>query len=77
MLDRLGEGDVRVGQGRIEGQVYGRLNAAVPVAVRHTGREDNQRTGGAVVLLIFDLNAHRAAQDVEDLIDCVDVHTGR
>ena len=55
----------------------GRLAAAVPVAVPYPGREDNERAGRAVVLLTFDLDAHRATQDVEDLIDRVDVHTGR
>ena len=44
-LDRLGEGDVGVRQGRIEGQVNGRFTAAVPVAVSHTGREDDERAG--------------------------------
>jgi len=76
-LDRLGEGDVGVRKGRIEGQVDGRLTAAVPVAVPHAGREDDERAGRAVVLLTLDLDAHRATQDVEDLIDVVDVHAGR
>ena len=76
-LDRLGEGDVGVRKGRIEGQVDGRLTAAVPVAVPHAGREDDERAGRAVVLLTLDLDAHRAAQDVEDLINFVDVHAGR
>jgi len=77
ILDRLGEGNVGVRQGRIEGQVNGRLTAAVPVAVPHPGRKDDERAGRAFVLLTLDLNAHYATQDVEDLIDVVDVHAGR
>ena len=55
----------------------GRLTAAVPVAVPHAGRKDDERTGRAVVLLSLDLDAHRATQDIEDLIDVVNVHAGR
>jgi len=55
----------------------GRLTAAVPVPVPHAGREDDERTGRAVVLFSLDLDAHGAAQDVEDLVDLVDVHAGR
>jgi len=57
--------------------VNGRLTAAVPVAVPHAGREDAERAGRALAPLPFDLDAHRASQDVEDLIDVVDVHAGR
>src|SRR5581483_3917556 len=55
--------------GRVERQVHGRLGAVVPVTVRHAGREHDQRAGAAIVALALDLDAHRAAQHVEDLID--------
>jgi len=39
--------------------------------MRNTGRKDEQRSGPSVVLLPLDLYAHRAGQDVEDLVDHV------
>jgi len=73
----IDEGNVGVGQRRIEGQMNCRLAAAVPVAVRHAGREDDERAGPALILLSLDLDAHAAAQDVKDLIDGVGVHAAR
>src|SRR5262249_44745630 len=60
-------------QRRVERQVDRRLAAAVPGTGWHPGREHHQRTGGALVLLPVDLDAHRAAQHVEDLVDRVGV----
>ena len=73
----IDEGNVGVRQRRIEGQMNCRLAAAVPVAVRHAGRKDDERAGPALVLRSLDLDAHAAAQDVKDLIDGVRVHAAR
>jgi hypothetical protein len=77
LSDRTGKRDIRVGQGRIEGQMNRRLPTAVPVTVRHACGEDDERAGAAVIPFAIDLDAHRSPQDVEDLIDLVDVHTRR
>ena len=73
----FGKWNVGIRQRRVEGQMNDRFAAAVPVAVRHAGRKDDERTGPARVLLALDLDAHAAAQDVKDLIDGVGVHAGR
>ena len=73
-LDRPGEREVGVRQGRIEGQVNGGLAAAVPVAVPDSRGKDNKRAGRTFILPTFNFDTHRAAQDVEDLINIVDMH---
>ena len=76
-LNRYRKGEVGVGHRRVEGQVNDGLAAAVPVAVRNAGGKDDERTGSAFVLLSLDLDAHRAAYDVEDLVDGMGMHPGR
>ena len=43
----------------------------------YAGREDDERTRAAFVLSTIYLDIHRTAQDVENLIDVVNVHSGR
>jgi len=56
--------------------MHRRFRAFVPVAVRDTSWEDDQRARTSFVPRGFDLEAHGAAQDVEVLVDGVRVHAG-
>ena len=50
---------------------------AVPVAVWNTGGKDDERTRRAIALFSFDFYAHRTAQDVKNLVDLMNMKTGR
>jgi len=57
--------------------VQRRVTAPVPVAVRHSSREEDQRSGANLILLALDFDIHCAFQDIENLIHPVSVQTGR
>src|ERR1700682_4826232 len=53
------------------------LAATIPVAMWHAGRKYDQGAWARNMTVACDLQVHRPAQDVEDLIDLVRVHTRR
>src|SRR5258708_7054790 len=77
LLDRARKGYAELRQWRIESQVHRGFNAAVPVAMWHAGWKHDQSACAGNVTLACDIQAHRPAQDVEQLIDGVGMHARR
>ena len=76
-LHRRRKGHVRIRHRCVERQMQRRSTAPVPVAVRHSSREDDQRSGANLIFLPLDFDIHRAFQDIENLIHLMSVQTGR
>ena len=76
-LHRRREGQIWVRHRYAKRQVHRRSTAPIPVAVRHSSREDDQCSGANLVFFALDFDSHCAFEDIEDLIHLMRVQTFR